>query len=42
MCLGKVQDKGIITPLKEHIYAPLLKELGKLGIKSKNKVIFKE
>ncbi|CAK8688911.1 unnamed protein product [Clavelina lepadiformis] len=39
LLLGKIQDKGMITPLKKQIYQPLLKELRRLGIQSKTNVV---
>nr|CAB3219604.1 alpha-aminoadipic semialdehyde synthase, mitochondrial-like [Phallusia mammillata] len=38
MLLGKIEKKGLVTPLKSQIYQPLLKELRRLGIQSKTTV----
>ena len=35
---GKIEDNGVVTPMKKSIYAPIIKELKKLGITSKTKV----
>lgn len=39
MLQGKVEDKGIVTPLKPQIYEQVLLKLRELGIKAKSEVI---